>query len=250
MGNAKIAIVASTRNRKDSMYDLVKSLSEFMPDNAIFMIVDDASDEPYVWPDYRFEERAGISRVKNKCLELAMAEKYVEHIFLIDDDVRFLKKGWELPYINSGEHHLCATFLPPHRLFYNVVISCPKLKQDNDNLITVSMESQRRAFKSHLSGNGYCLYFTRHCIETVGGFDTRFKNKYEHSDLSRRIFNAGLIQHIYQDVINSDKLIYCLDQDNAIQRSFTDREMQDNLKQGYDLFRSKEKDTTFIPFII
>lgn len=239
MSNPKIAIVASTRNRKDSMYNLINSLSEFMPDNSVFMLVDDASDEPYAWPDYRFEERAGISRVKNKCLELAMNYESIQHVFLIDDDVRFLKKDWHLPYINSGEHHLCATFLPYNR-------SVNKMVDKIDSIGNIYHDNI--SLKTHLLGNGYCMYFTRHCIETIGGFDTNYNNKYEHCDISRRIYNAGLTKSVYQDILHSHKLIYCLDKDNAVQRSFTDREMQDNLKSSYDYFRSQAKSSAYIEF--
>lgn len=224
----KIAICISTRNREESLYETIKSIYKFMPDDCIVMVVDDASDKEYAWPDYRFVERAGISRVKNKCLELAMSYETVEHIFLMDDDVIVLKLGWELPYINSGEHHLSATFHRPRRTV--------------KNSIGVDLNI-------HYIPNGYCQYFTRQCIETVGGFDTKYNNKFEHCDLSRRIFNAGLTKHIYQDVINSSELIYCLDQDKAIQRSFTPKEMQQNLKDGYDYFRSQDKSKVFIPFI-
>jgi len=244
-----IAIVASTRNRKESMYDLVNSLSEFMPYNSVFMIVDDASDEPYAWPDYRFEERVGISRVKNKCLELAMSYESVHHVFLIDDDVRFLKKGWELPYTTSGENHLCATFLPHHKIVKNSRLKCISPKDDIIHPESkVVFEQIDTFFKTHTLGNGYCLYFTRHCIDKVGGFDTNYNNKYEHIDLSRRIFNAGLTRHMFQDVVGSEELIYCLDKDSAIERSFTNREMQDNLKAGYEYFRSQENSRRFIEF--
>lgn len=219
--STKIAIAIATRNRRPSCYQLMESLAIFMPDNCDVFLVDDASDVSYCNPDYRFTERVGISAVKNKCLQLAY-ESGAEHIFLMDDDVRVLKKDWHLPYINSGEHHLCATFYEPWK---------------TENGLNI-----------HRLANGYCLYMSRECIETVGGFDTNYNNKYEHCDLSRRIYNARLTNHIYQDVVGSSELIYCLDEHNEIPRSFTNREMQDNLKSGYEYFKSQENSSRYIEF--
>ncbi len=250
--NPKIAIGITTRNREESLVDLQKTLAHnYLFHGIDIFIVDDCSDVKYTkcGPiDYRFKKRAGISNAKNKALQLCY-ESMADHIFILDDDVRMLKTDWWKPYVESGEHHLCATFLPANKMFYKDVVSDMKFKQeDNGNLITASLETKRRSFKTHLLGNGYCLYFTRHCIETVGGFDTNYHSKYEHCDLSRRIYNARLTNHVYQDVAHSSSLIYCLDQDNAIQRSFTNREMQDNLKAGYEYFRSRENSSEYIEF--
>lgn len=258
MSKPKIAIGISTKNRSKSFGELVYSIFNFTSRASEYeiFVVDDASDTNYSYPDFRFDTSVGISTVKNKCLQLCY-ESGAEHIFLMDDDVRVLNHDWHLPYINSGEHHLCATFLPHNGTFISKKLIEKKFSIDfcsNKDLLDRSqrqfpeIEFTETLLKRHLLGNGYCLYFTRHCIETVGGFDTNYNNKYEHCDLSRRIFNAGLTKYMYQDVINSNELIYCLDQDNAIQRSFTDREMQDNLKLGYDYFRSQAKSSKFIEF--
>lgn len=236
----KIAIAVSTYNRKDAFLRWCHNMYINHVEESIIFIVDAGSDTNYAnTADYKFRQRATISEAKNKCLQLCY-ESGADHIFIFDDDAWPIHSDWWKPYVNSCEHHLCATFLPYHRII-NKMVDCVdsygRIYQDNIS------------FKSHLLGNGYCLYFTRKCIETVGGFDTNYNNKYEHCDLSRRIFNAGLTKHIYQDVINSNELIYCLDKDNSIQRSFNNREMQDNLKSGYDYFRSQAKSKAFIPFI-
>jgi len=212
------------------------------PDNASIYIVDAGSDEQYAKADYIFPERTNISEVKNKCLQLCY-ESGADHIFLFDDDAWPIKQGWELPYITSNLHHLCATFYPSEKI-HEYVTPEFKVNAKLEDLITVN----RHEVKEHRLANGYCLYFSRKCIDTVGGFDTNYNNKYEHIDLSRRIFNAGLTRHMFQDVVGSEELIYCLDKDNAIQRSFTNREMQDSLKSGYEYFRSQENSSRFIEF--
>lgn len=249
---SKISIGISTRNRPKSFCELSYSILQYTPSNFEIFVVDDASDTDYSYPDFRFDTSAGISRVKNKCLQLCY-ESGAGHIFLFDDDVRILKDDWWKPYVESGEHHFCATFLPSQGTFIS-----KKLIDVKTNIEAAgSMELKTKAFESfpefkfkeallkrHLLGNGYCLYFTRKCIKTVGGFDIRFNNKYEHCDLSRRIHAAGLTRYKYQDVANSAELIYCLDQDKAIERSFSEKEMQANLKSGYDLYRQKERENT------
>lgn len=217
----KVSIAISTRNRRSAFYNCLESLAQFTTGNFEVFVVDDASDFSYGNPDYTFKERSGISKVKNKCLQLCY-ESGSDHIFLLDDDTQVLKENWCSPYINSGLQHASYCFGPG---------------------------MNHIAYKTHPVPNGCMLYFTRHCIDTVGGFDTNYPNKYEHTDISRRIYNAGLTPDPYVDVVGSDKLIYCLDQDNAIQRSFSQKEMNENLKAGYDYFMSQANSSKFIPFI-
>lgn len=257
-----MAIAISTRNRPGAFERCYNSVVKYSPGCQVF-VVDDHSENTYIHKygdktsigrntGVRFIPRRGISQVKNKCLQLCY-ESGADHIFLIDDDTEVLKENWFLPYIESGEHHLCATFLPDAGTFVSKIIIDQQVSIDHcssKELLSKSQEMfpefkfKEMLLKRHHAGNGYCLYFTRHCIDTVGGFDTRFNNKYEHNDLSRRIHAAGLVKYKYQDIYNSSELIYCLDQDKAIERSFSEKEMQANLKAGYELYRHKECDNT------
>lgn len=215
------AIAISTRNRPESFWYAYKMIKQFSPKGTDIFVVDDCSDTIYFNADYRFKERSGISYVKNMCLQLT--ESY-DAVFLFDDDTYPVSFDWWKPYVESGQHHLCYTFYKP---------------------LKIDVESGLKAFRLT---NGCMMYFSRHCIETVGGFDTNYPNKFEHIDLTRRIFNNGLTKYKFQDVIGSENLIYCLDQDNAIQRSFTDREMKDNLKAGQDYFNRQAESKAYIEF--
>lgn len=218
----RIAIAISTRNRRSSFYLLLESLADFMPPNCKVFVVDDASDVSYGNPDFIFNERAGIPSVKNKCLELCY-NSGADHFFLFDDDVRVLSKDWHLPYINSPHKHLCYTFYKPLR------------KHDGFNV--------------HRLANGCMLYLTREVVDTVGGFDTRFgMGKFEHVEYSRRIHNAGLTQFQFMDVSGSSELLYCMDQDQAIERSFSQREMNELLKSGHDHFNATRNSIEYLPF--
>lgn len=219
-----IGIAITTKNRKDSFWNCYHKHVDFWPKNAIMKVIDAGSSENYSNSDYMFENGATISEAKNKSIQL-LYEAGCTDLFLFDDDTFPLKKDWYKPYLEAKQHHLCFTFWKPRR------------------------QLAEHGLVLHYLSNGCAMYYSKHCIDTVGGFDTGFKNKYEHVSLSQRIHNAGLTPlGIHLDVANSDQLIYCLDKDNAIQRSFTAKEMNQNLKDGYNLFRAKEKDSSYIEF--
>lgn len=219
----RIGIAITTKNRPESYAKCMEQHLKFKPTNSSIFVVDDGSDPCYADYSIRNIYSKGISTAKNQCLKL-MYEAGCDIFWLFDDDAWPLCDNWHVPYLESGQNHLCATFYRP-------------LKIDKESGLKISA-----------LGNGYAMMYTRHCIETVGGFDTNYPNKFEHVDLSRRIKNAGLTSHKFQDVIGSDKLIYCLDQDNAIKRSFTDREMKDNLKAGQDYFNRQAGSKAYIEF--
>lgn len=190
MNNISIAI--STYNRPEAFFHTLNQIKKHTPSNIPIYIVDGCSPDSYVKPDYQFKYRASIAEVKNKCLQLCQDS---EHIFLFDDDTHPITDDWYLPYVNSEANHLAYCF---------------------------GLEYGRNSnTKFHTVGKGCMLYFKRICLDTVGGFDTFYHNKFEHVDLSERIFNAGLIRAPYMDVIGSDRLIYCADQDNAIERTLS-----------------------------
>lgn len=216
-----ISIAITTRNRPEPFWKVLKAIEKHTQCDYQLIVVDDASDEPYCNADYRFETRSGIPAAKNKCLELA---KY-DHIFLFDDDTYPIVDGWYLPYMNSGKNHLCYTFLQKYK--------------------------EKDGFTYHQLGNGCMMYFTRKCLEIVGGFDWNFGlGKYEHVNLSRRIFNAGLTDAPFMDVMGSGNLIYCMDQSGEIERSFTPKEMREQLDSGREYHRKRLNNTYYVDYAI
>ena len=221
MENFKVAI--TTRNRPNELERVLIEVTKYVNERDI-IIVDDASDIEYCKSDYRFETRAGIPRAKNKCISLFM-ETNSEHLFLLDDDTMPIHQDAFSRYIESPYDHLCYTFLPDHG----------KLPDH----------------KTHSLGNGCMLYLSRKCIDTVGGFDVSFgMGKYEHSLYSRQAHKSGLIPHPFIDVIGSDKLWYCLDQEKGHKRIFTNQEMTNLLNSGrkhfYDSLKKPFAFTNYI----
>lgn len=222
----KIAICITTRNRPESFKLTWHSIFRFMPKGGKIFIVDDASDVNYTACigdyRYRFDNRVGIPKAKNKCIELAM-EWGATDIFLFDDDTYPIEANWHLPYMHSPYLHLNYTFL--HSRF------------------------SEHGHKIHSLGNGCMMYIKREVINKIGGFDTRFGiGKYEHPHFSYRAYAAGFIPHPFMDVVDSDKLIYCMDQDNSVKRTMSPKEMATQLNNNREHYYKTRMSTEFVPY--
>lgn len=216
----KVAICITTRNRPESFSRVLTACMKY--GHKIF-VVDDASDGPYCKADYRFNERVGIPRAKNKCIELAM-DYGAEHIFLLDDDcIPMMPHSFE-SYINSDLNHACYTFAYKGR--------------------------DRSGYTSYPLVNGCMMYYRRICFETVGGFDIEYGlGKYEHIEYSRRIYNVGLTPDRFIDIKDNVGLFDCLDDGSRIERSFNTDEMSSLLQQGKKKFMQTFASKEFKPYI-
>jgi len=172
-----IGVGITTRNRVDVLESTVKKFNEYYDDSVQYLVVDDNSDDPDSnrrWADligdYHYnEERLGVAKSKNKCIELLD----VDHLFLFDDDCIPIRPEWWKPWVESGINHM--------------VYAC----QPN---IQISRTTSSLIFWE--GGFGCCLYLTRKCIETVGGFDPRFDMwGFEHAELTCRIGRTDLVTH-------------------------------------------------------
>lgn len=226
-----IGIGVTTHNRNPMVSTTVARLKELTPDAKI-IVVDDASQQPVKIKDisvYRFEKNVGIARAKNKCLELLSD---CDHIFLFDDDTYPLKLGWHEPYVQSPEHHLMY-------LFQNWANGTPV----GDDSI-VYRDSQHEA---HSHARGCMMYVDSVALATVGGMDTRYgKAMNEHLDWSIRIHNAGLTTFRYMDVIDSEQLIYSMDQHQEARTSIENRH---SMNEGNKhLLDESETSSAFMPY--
>ncbi|WP_417444627.1 glycosyltransferase family 2 protein [Joostella sp.] len=230
-----IAIGITTRNRPEAFLTTLDRLIRFKPNNAEIFVVDDASHSINLmqyaeWVNHFFIERAGIPKAKNKSLELCY-NTGSKHIFLFDDDIYPIKEGWELPYIKSGIHHLSYNFDKAYQ-------GTPKRQSKEIN-----------GFKISQIPNGCMLYFTRECIDKVGGFNEGFGlGLYEHTDFTRRIHNAGLTPYKNMDVIGSEKLFYSMDEHGEIERNFSINERVRYLNEGRYLFNQLAASEEYVEF--
>ncbi|AYD87849.1 glycosyltransferase [Mycobacterium phage ArcusAngelus] len=217
-GATTIGIGVTTRNRRDVADRTIEHIRSRTP-NAKLVIVDDASDQPYPAATYRFPQRAGIARAKNKCLELLNG---CEHIFLFDDDCYPIVDNWFQPYIDSPEPHLMYQFVDlanGHRL--NDVT---KVYDDGHHFALTG-------------ARGCMIYVHRSVIETVGGLDPEFGGwGWEHPSWSDRIYNAGLTSFRYGDVCGSNKLIHSMDEHLEVKRSVPTEERKAVAARNAELY--------------
>jgi len=215
--NSHIGIVITTHNRHAVLSRALEQQLKFLPTGALVVVVDDGSANPVTVPDgiqlIRHEKSLGIVASKNRSLE-ALIDAGCEHLFLWDDDAWPVAGGWEKPYIASPEPHLAYQFLD--------LAGSRKL----NDLAVLYRDDKHIAYTGQ---RGVMLYYHRSAIEAVGGFDSVYgRGMYEHSDLALRIHNAGLTTWAFADVAGSEKLIHSLDEHEAVERSVSrpDREQQ------------------------
>lgn len=189
-----IAIGVTTRNRRDVFNRTYSKIRVFTPDAPIF-VVDDASDSPVEYSDYRFRRNVGISRAKNKCIEMMMGTR-ASHFFLFDDDCYPNKKGWYKPYVDCRYKH--AMYLYPG--------GSNKVIYKDDEIFSCNYP------------RGVMMYVHRDVINKIGGMDIQFGRwGFEHNDFSNRIFNAGFTPFRFIDVIKDKDSIISLDETNSVE---------------------------------
>ena len=193
MTEGSIAICITTTRERQEIYERAyENHLKYMPQNAKIITVYNTSP---------------IAAAKNKCLEMAGD---ADHIFLFDDDTWPIIQNWWKPYIEAGEPHLMYQF---------------KLSGKPANNMQETFHDDKLIAYTHT--RGAMLYVHSSVLETVGGFDTKYINGFEHPDYTNRIHNAGLTTYRAMDVIDSDQLLYCLDQDDKVESTIIKDPQQD-----------------------
>ena len=216
----KIGIAISSYNRPELLFDTVQYHKQFLPEGAEILIVQD-----------RDEKRMGIPRIKNLCLKLLEA-KGVTDYFLFDDDAWPIAKDWWRPYVESKEPHLMYQFRLPGKPEKDM-----RELWRGDDLVAYSHT------------RGAMIYVNQSVLDTVGGMDTAYGlGVFEHPDWSNRIHNAGLTSFRAMDVVGSDKLIYCLDQDEYIKSSIPDSVKRDQTRKNFKLYQASKTSKEYKEF--
>lgn len=204
----KVGIAITTHQRPEVLKRAIDQHMKHLPTGTLVVVVDDgsnpAADVPCNVQLLRQNTSLGIVASKNASLN-ALMDAGCEHLFLWDDDAWPVADNWHIPYIESPESHLAYQFLD--------LAGRNKL----NDLAVLYCDDKHIAYTGQ---RGVMLYYHRSAIERVGGFDPVYgRGMYEHSDLALRINNAGLTTWAYADVIGSEKLIYSLDEHEAVERS-------------------------------
>lgn len=224
----KIGIGITTHNRNETAAYTIEQIRRFAPSGSKIVVVDDASKIPFEGADFRFNVNAGVAQAKNKCFELM---DDCDYIFLFDDDCYPTTRDWHLPYIESGINHLSFTF--------------DKLANGRQNGNRIVLQHNDMVVYSNPCG---CMcFFTKKCLEVVGGFNPLYKTYgYEHVDLSVRIHNAGLTPHRFMDIPNSLELFYSLDYTCEINTSVENRGV--HIRNNKLLYNQSQRSKQFIPY--
>lgn len=221
-----IGIGITVHNRPELLTKALEQHNQFRPPDSVLVIVDDASTIPVENATHRFDQRVGIARAKNKCLEL-LADASVDHIFLFDDDTYPIADNWWQPYIDSPEPHLMHIF---------AYKSGPPI---------VAHDEQHTAW-AHPTG--CMLYVHRRVLDVVGGMDTAYGTwGHEHVDYSNRIHNAGLTTWRFTDVTGSDQLIFCLDSKGTT-RSVSDAERRQQHAKNTAYYETQIDSAAYKPY--
>lgn len=207
----KIGVGISTTNNRDVLSKSLEYFDRYTP------------FEVTIFNDTKYR---GVARTKNNLLAIL---ENCDHVFLFDDDCYPIAENWWLPYINSGENHLMYQFKLPN-----------KPATDMQEIY----RNDKIAAYTHT--RGAMLYVTKKVLETVGGLDNRYGlAMYEHTDWTNRIFNAGLTSFRAMDVVGSDKLLYCMDQDGSIESSIDPKIRRHNLIKNKNFYNESKHSVEF-----
>jgi glycosyltransferase involved in cell wall biosynthesis len=231
-----IGIGITTHNRYDIFKKTYDGISKFLPEGAKLVVVDDCSDTKVPEATYRFNTNVGIARSKNKCIEL-LYNSGCEHFFLMDDDCYPIREDWYKSYIESGQNHM-------NYIFTEFANSPQFMLKDTCKIY----DDGKIIAYSHTRG---CMcYYRRICFDKAGGMSPIFgKWGYEHPDLSNRIYNLGLTKFKYMDVVDSNKLIYSVDEHTRNANSTVmGEERQKQIQINSIIYDSRKSSTEYVDF--
>lgn len=207
-----IGIGISTYKRPAMLNKLLESIYKYTTYDYILHIAEDTD-----------KDRKGVAKIKNECLR---ALKDADHIFLFDDDVQILKKGWEEFFIKSGQNHL---------LFLD-----DKLHK---NWGTASTSSS--ILDVYRDCGGVFMYMTRAAVERVGAFNEGFGlYAFEHADYSCRILGD---HGSYPMLRGTGEFLYSEDYSNPDHKSsISELEKTKHIRANFDRWLDRDK-TEYIP---
>jgi GT2 family glycosyltransferase len=182
--------------------------------------------------------RQGVGVSKHDAV-VTLLQLECEHIFLIEDDIKVIKKGVFDRYIETYEktgieHLMFAYHGPANKNGISGGEPAPKYRYcmgsyDNGGGLIISINQ-------HCVG-AFC-YYTRNCFDTCGNFDLEYHNAFEHIEHSHRIAQAGLTTGYWNwaDISNSCEYLAeqaCSEENSSIRGN---PDWSDNIQKGIDRF--------------
>lgn len=211
--------ITTTPSRKDIFDICLENIKRTMPDDCVLYVHNDT-------------EGLGVAKSKNNCISYLMHEG-CDYLFLFDDDCWSLEKGFEQVFINSGLHYSCPTFS-------HWKDGTPYLRGDIKYGGDVEI---------YPNAAGVVLFFTRQCIEQVGGMNILYgKYGWEHLGQAHRICNAGLTVAPFLAPKGSFNLFKSLDQEQCIVSTVTNKERKTLIEKTRNIYNLETKSSDWMPY--
>ena len=209
-----VSIIVPVFNAPGDLEVCIQRLSAWTPDSVQILFIDDASTDPEVAnllrsaaerPNMRFlrnEANLGFTRSVNRGFD----ETGRDDVIILNSDAR-VTRGWvEGLAVAAHSAPGIATVTPMSDRAG--LFSAPRPGNDNTLPEMVGEIAYARAFRRQSlglyptvpTGNGFCMFIRRACIDEVGGFDAKaFPRGYgEENDFCMRSMRNGW-RHIIDD---------------------------------------------------
>jgi glycosyltransferase involved in cell wall biosynthesis len=202
----KIGIGVITCNREKSFEKCINSI----PAVDTIVVINDGM--PYSKEYYPSKVKEVIQHNKNKCVGISKNEalRYLiqddcDHLFLVEDDMLITNPDICTAYIKAAEEsgiwHLNFGYHGPANFKPNQYgVKNPRQVVEYKNGIEIALNP---------NCVGAFSYFYKGIIKTVGYYDERFHNAWEHVEHTYRIIKLGLHPPFwwFADIANSDEYI-------------------------------------------
>lgn len=220
----KIGIGVCSYNRPVMATDVCKGILNTIDKNKYELkticSVDSDNISGYEWIKDNFGliygPNSGISTNKNRLI------KYLSDcdiIVISEDDITFTKEGWLDLYIDA-----INTTKIQH---FNYICS------EYRKYITQILKFNEKVMLGNCGGwvNGVLMVMTKKCIDTVGGFDLRFKTYgFEHADFTRRCVLAGMYPKFHVHLMSTSEYIDWVASESCISKEDKSKFIEYNAK--------------------
>lgn len=230
-----VGIAIITCDRVPMFESCVKSVLNTHKNNIDHLIVVNDGEHDVPEGDYtvvKNETNLGVGKTKNVAISKLM-QLGCEHMFLLEDDVKFLNDQVIEKYIQLAESSGVK-----HLNFCLHGDANKRLDQPAPKLI-IDYKHVKMALYHNVTGA--LSYYHRDVIEECGMMDDEYRNAMEHVDHTMRIINAGYHPPFrwFADVADSHELIG--DQDPGLVESKirNEEEWRDNFVHGVKLFHQR-----------
>lgn len=217
-----IGIGITTRNRPFVLETALQHFERFGYGDKL-VVVDDCSDDPSAieavvnkfgdkFTLRRSNQRLGIAKAKNACL--AALQDY-DHVFIFDDDTWPCADNWAQRWIDINQHNGVG-----HSLWNVFIRPSTKTNEPGADIeilseyVTAEWSEGENTMRAWTQCLGVMLYFTRECLNAIGGYDPSARSVYgyEHAQVSQRANRAGFCKgYNYVSPVIAPELIYSYD---------------------------------------